>query len=189
MRYQPLSRLSPLLAFCLALTACGGGGGSAAAVPVTPSLTLYQPVQMSATWAGGATGNPTTFTATTPNAFPGPLCPPSVITLQYGLSNATSGYDPTGLIVGDSCTQALSLYVCSFNGSPSTAPGGLSPCAVNPLQTNFSVFRNLGYAGPTALSPTAIDPLPANPSILIFYCSANTTFTAPPLSSAVGCLG
>lgn len=181
--------LPVFLAGILLLTACAGGslsGGAGGSVPSGP--VLYQAVEMTASWPAGATGSPTSFKAITPATFPGLLCPASSITLSYGQSNATSGFDPTGLLVGSSCTIGISLAVCSFNGTPSGGTQGLSPCAVDPLQTNFSTFRFLSYSGPTPLGPTAIELLP-NPSIIIFYCSNQSRFTAPPLSSSVGCLG
>ena len=143
---------------------------------------MYSAVEITASWQGGASGTPTTIKAFAPTAHPGALCATSTVVLLYNkLFN--------DLQVGDSCTSPLSYAVCFPSGSPQlpTANGGFFTCATDPLQTPFNEFLfntiTTGPAGDTAIS------LPANPSIILFYCDSASTFTAPPLSASVGCLG
>ena len=166
------------------LAGCSGGGGlsgGGSSVPTGP--TLSSAVEITASWSGGARGAPTDVKAFTPNSFPGQLCPASSIKLSYGTPN-----DYYNLVLGNSCTLPVSVAICSFSGTPPGGPGGLNPCATDPLQTNFNTFRFQDLPANSALGSTAIT-LPTNPSVIIFYCGTKTAFTAPPLSTSVGCLG
>jgi len=173
-----------VVACSLLMIACAAPGTTSTSPSATtvPTVTLYSAVEITASWQGGATGSPTQTKAFTPSTHPGQLCPATTMTLLYN----AHGSD---LQIGDSCSIPISYAVCFPQGAGQlvAANGGSATCATDPLQTSFNQFLfgsvTTGSAVDTAIS------LPANPSIILFYCDTGSTFTAPPLSSAVGCLG
>ena len=181
---RPRAALAVVALSLLAIACAAPGTTSTSTSPpaTVPSVTLYSAVEITASWQGGATGSPTQTKAFIPSTHPGQLCPATTLTLLYN----AHGSD---LQIGDGCSIPISYAVCFPQGAGQlvTANGGSATCATDPLQTSFNQFLFGGVStGPVV--DTAIS-LPANPSLILFYCDTGSTFTAPPLSSSVGCLG
>jgi hypothetical protein len=156
-----------------ALTACGGSSGDS-------------PVEITATWEGGAQGAPTTSKASTPTTWSGKLCPATSISFDYQ-AHVNGATNPGGIIILNHCTESVVLYVCAPAGAPT---GSLQNCAVSPLETPQSAFSGNGTIPDAVDGPSSGGTylaMPAGSSIVAFYCSDISTLLAPPTESTIRC--
>lgn len=159
--------------------------------PATPAeargqLQFYEPVWISASWTGGATGpaiDRKDRTPETPPEWKRQLCPPAKVKLAKSTSS---------LSIVNSCPGPMTFYMCATKGS-AQPPDELEACAQDPFDTPMSRFRI-----------EMLDPGPdgnffnvtMNLSIQVFYCSEDSVLVGPPVvpgdpttRSRIACLG
>lgn len=163
-----------ILAAVIFLAACGttGGGGD---------ITTTTPTYITASWTGGARGDPTDRTDVEATEFDGQMCPASAIDLQNYINNFS------GLTMINNCSISVTLAMCVAKGSlPQPDIGGLNQCATDPFDTPAADFKyNTILGGPGAEDYRNTT---ENLSLVVFFCSDEQTFCAPPICDRVSCL-
>jgi hypothetical protein len=156
----------------VALPSCGGGGGG--------GITTTTPTYITASWSGGATGEPTDRTDVEATEFTGLMCPANAIDLQNYINNFN------GLTIINNCSISVTLAMCVAKGSLPQPENGLSQCATDPFDTPAT---DLKYHTITA-GPGAEDYRNATEelSLAVFFCSDSQTICAPPICDQVSCL-
>lgn len=151
-------------------TGSGGGGG----------LTTTTPTYITASWTGGAHGDPTDRTDVEATEFTGLLCPASAIDLQNYINNFN------GLTIINNCSISVTLALCVAKGSLDQPENGLNQCATDPFDTPAADFKyHTITAGPGAEDYRNTTEIL---SLVVFFCSDNQTICAPPICERVSCL-
>lgn len=140
---------------------------------------IFIPTWIVAIWSGGAMGPPNDRTDTEATDFEGTICPASAVEL--------TNHDGTfaGLCIFNNCTQLITMALCLAAGSLPQPDLGMSECAVDPFDTDFSqltiVPLNPGTEGFCINATEALD-------VNIFFCSDSQTLAGPPLFDTIQCI-
>jgi len=165
-----------LLVAVVFLAACGAGGGGGGG-----GITTTTPTYITASWTGGARGDPTDRTDVEATEFEGSMCPASAINLQNYINNFN------GLTMINNCSIGVTLALCVAKGSlPQPDIGGLNQCATDPFDTPATDFKFnsiIGGPGTEDYRNTT-----ENLSLVVFFCSNEQTICAPPICDRVSCL-
>jgi len=163
-----------LISLVALITSCAGLG-----TDIDDFISSTTPTYITASWSGGAAGDPTDRTDDNATDFEGLLCAASTVTLL----NQTDEF--AGLNIINSCTLTTTYALCVAKGSLTQPSGGLSECATDPFDTDFTDFKFV-----TLTQGTEGDFINAteNLSVVVFYCSDEQSFSAPPFSDQVECL-
>lgn len=163
------SFLASLVLLVFLLPGCGSVGSSS-----NGDDTEFLPTWISASWSGGAAGNPTDRRDEDATDWIGSICPASSVTLtNFGSKFA-------GLNIINNCTGTTVTYaLCVSKGSlAQPAIGGLEECATDPFDTPFSqlTFKSItvGAEGDFINSTQ-------NLSVNVFFCSQSQILFGPPL--------
>lgn len=151
----------------MSLISCGIPGGGLGDTGNAPD-----PTWISASWSGGATGDPNDRTDVEATDWNGSICPAQSVVLK----NYSGGF--AGLNIINSCTITVTYALCVSKGSLSQPQGGLNECATDPFDTPFSLLKfstitngaNGDYINATQ-----------NLSVNVFYCSDSQTLAGSPL--------
>jgi hypothetical protein len=151
----------------MTLMACGdsGIGGGSGGSSTTPTW-------ISASWGGGAKGDPTDRQDVEATEWNGSICPASSVTLR----NHSGGF--AGLNIINSCTITVTYALCVSKGSLTQPQYGLNECATDPFQTPFSQLKF--YTITNGVNGDYINAT-ENLSVNVFYCSDSQQLTGPPL--------
>lgn len=150
-----------LVLLVLAVTAlgfagCGGGGGG---------TTSYVPTWISASWWGGATGDPQDRRDEDAIEWVGSICPASSMRLESHVGFA-------GVCVYNNCEARIDMSVCRTKGTIAEPDDGLYDyeCATDPFDTPglrlLPISLNPGTDGYCFNAQENID-------INIFFCSSS----------------
>jgi hypothetical protein len=143
--------------------ACGGGGGG------VPGLVTTTPTWISASWSGGALGQPNDYRAIEATEWNGQICPANHLELDY---------NGTVLNYKNHCTITVTYAICVAKGTLQ----GANVCSPDPLNTSTSnlLFRtvNPGNLGDYINAS-------GNLGVNIFYCSDQQQLIGGP----VRCIG
>ena len=156
------------IVICTVSGCFGGGGGDS---------TDYIPTWISASWWGGATGNPTDRRDEEAVDWVGSICPAS----SLSLTNHNGSF--AGICIVNSCTSTITMGICRTKGSSSEGELQNYECADDPFYTPF-----------LRLYPLSLNPgtdgycinAPEEMSINIFYCSDEQMLNA--LDTPLRCL-
>lgn len=158
-------RLGLILIALIFFVSCGAGGGGGGLISTIPTW-------ITASWTGGATGDPTDRTDTEATEWEGQICPASSVELK----NHSGGF--AGLNIINNCTIAVTYALCVAKGSLPQPENGLNQCATDPFDTPFGDLKFITLLpGPLGDYVNATEALSVN----IFYCSDEQTLSGPPL--------
>jgi hypothetical protein len=162
-----------VLAAVVFLASCGTSGGG--------GITTTVPTYITASWTGGAHGDPTDRTDVEATEFSGQMCPASAIDLQNWINNSNV------LTMINNCSISVTLAMCVAKGSlPQPDIGGLNQCATDPFDTPAADLKyNTILGGPGAEDYRNTT---ENLSLVVFFCSDDQTICAPPICEQVSCL-
>ena len=176
---QMYFRLCTLL-LIIGLSACattGTGGGGDGGDDLINTTT---PTYVTASWTGGAQGDPTDRTDVEATEHTGLLCPSNAIDLQNWINNFA------GLTMINNCSISVTLALCVAKGSLAQPENGLEECATDPFDTPAADFKyHTITAGPGAEDYRNTT---ENLSLVVFFCSDSQTICAPPICEQVSCL-
>ena len=146
-------------------------GSPSRVVEARSQLRFYEPVWITASWVGGATGpaiDRKDRMPETPAEWKRQLCPPSKVKLTKSAGS---------LAIVNSCPGPQTFYLCATKGS-AQPPDELEACAQDPFDTPLSRFRiEMLDRGPDG----NFFNVTMNLSIQLFYCSEETVLVGPPV--------